>query len=313
MEPMIRRIVIEGVRTHEHTEIELGRMTCLVGPNGCGKSTVLASFGALLGKEPPSWLRANSPAWTMEIFGDNGTKLAVVQSSSRVKPALRVVDLRMNAAVLREPSLFKDAHPAMESDGGQLAAVLASWKLADFEKFTRTLHQLRQVVPALVDITPATTKLRDLPAFEVFFDFISAPRIPASAVSEGTLLTLGLLAALNEVETSEELATIVLLDDIDRGLHPDAQKELIGLLRGIADIKDLQIVLTTHSPYIVDAMAAEEVCVLALDPEGTTRARKLSDIPGEKRLRGMLSTGELWSSHGESWVLDQPNKSATMQ
>ncbi len=309
---MIRKILIEGVRTHERTEIELGRLTCLVGPNGSGKTTVLNAvrFLALGSKEKRefsrSWKRRKSDKWKIEAVSDTGQKhLRAAMSSEDTPPLRSIFHFRMDSEILRAGSEFKSARPELGPNGSQLASVLANWKLSDPGRLEAVVEDLKQIVPALDGLRPHLRK-EEPTGFEILFDFHSAPAIPAMAVSEGTLLALGLLAAIHEMDESR---AIVLLDDIDRGLHPDAQVELIKLLRELAVLKDLQVVMTTHSPYIVDALDPDEVCVLALDNTGTTRTRKLSEIPGAERYRGMLSTGELWSSHGESWVLDEQTKS----
>lgn len=64
-----------------------------------------------------------------------------------------------------------------------------------------------------------------------------------------------------------------------------------------------QIVLTSHSPYIVDELEADEVWLLATDEEGVAQARRLSDHPDAERALEVLTTGEFWSAEGEDWVV----------
>ena len=47
---------------------------------------------------------------------------------------------------------------------------------------------------------------------------------------------------------------MVLVDEIETSLHPRAQRRLIRDLAQIAREKQLQIILTTHSPYILDEL-----------------------------------------------------------
>ncbi len=135
---------------------------------------------------------------------------------------------------------------------------------------------------------------------ELIFDMAGAKEIPAHSVSEGTLLALALLTLL----WSPDCPNLVLLDDIEQGLHPKAQRELIGQIRQIlAQRPGLQIVLTSHSPYIVDELEAEEVWLLATDAEGVAQAKRLSDHPDARRVLEVLTTGEFWSAEGEDWVV----------
>ena len=92
-------------------------------------------------------------------------------------------------------------------------------------------------------------------------------------------------------------------DDIDRGLHPYAQEKFIAQLRAVqAAVGDVQIVATTHSPYLVDAFEPEEVVVLARDKDRVVHARRLSDHPNKTPLE-VLRTGEFWGAEGEAWVV----------
>jgi len=61
--------------------------------------------------------------------------------------------------------------------------------------------------------------------------------------------------------------SLILIEEIELGLHPRAQKELISSLMKIINNKKLQLVFTTHSPYIFDV----------LPPEGKLLVKKVSD------------------------------------
>lgn len=63
--------------------------------------------------------------------------------------------------------------------------------------------------------------------------------------------------------------TLVLLDEPDISLHPGAQKRLIEFLLEQCFAKGLQIVLTTHSPAIVEELPKEAIVLLHQMPDGT--------------------------------------------
>jgi predicted ATPase len=125
-----------------------------------------------------------------------------------------------------------------------------------------------------------------------------AKGVPAYATSVGTLLSLGLLTIL----TSKDPPRLVLIEDLESGLHPRALQELIGQLRRIQDQnKDLQIIATSHSPYLLDSFAAEEILLTSLDDNGHGQVRCLADHPDYERWKDLMAPGEFWSSVGESW------------
>jgi predicted ATPase len=188
------------------------------------------------------------------------------------------------------------------------------------DEFVEVQRLLREIIPTVQRIRFDRKRLRQQqfiraeahPAGELYrseiteylsermlFDTVSAPGVPADLASEGTLLVVGLLTGL----MSSDHPRIVLLDDIDRGLHPKAQRELIRRLRDLLDRQpDLQIIATTHSPYIVSELAPEEVLITTLKDDGSTACARLDQHPEFERWATAMSPGEFWSSVGEKWV-----------
>ena len=137
---------------------------------------------------------------------------------------------------------------------------------------------------------------------ELIFETVSG-RLPMQAMSEGTMMALAILTRV----FAQDGPTVLLLDDIEQGLHAKAQHDLIAQLRTLQKQREnLQIILSTHSPFIIDEMLPEEVWLLHATPETGARARKLSEHPNAERALKVLSTGEFWSSEGEEWVTEQP-------
>lgn len=226
--------------------------------------------------------------------------------------------LRLDEARLAEPSYIEEERPRMAGDGYGLATVLSELKRSDTARFQAFEEAVRAVVPAFraFGFKRAIVQ-RDVPrvmtvdgqrvmvnetsrvvADELLLSFRDASAIPASGASEGTLLAVGLLAALH----AEPRPRALLVDDLDRALHPFAQRALVEALRRALDLApDVQVVATTHSPYLVDALAASEVVVLGRAKDDSVRALRLSEHPARRHLEA-LTTGEFWSAEGEDWV-----------
>ena len=66
--------------------------------------------------------------------------------------------------------------------------------------------------------------------------------------------TIRLLALLHRIKNK----SIVLIDEFETGLHPKIQVSLLKEMRSIAQRKQLQIILTTHSRDVINATEAEE-------------------------------------------------------
>ena len=123
--------------------------------------------------------------------------------------------------------------------------------------------------------------------------------MPGYLASEGTMRILGLLAAL----LGPVAPRLMLVDDLDLGLHPKAQRKLLPMICAILDeVPDLQIVATTHSPYIVDELDPQEVRVTWAGEGGITTCARLDEHPDLERWKDEMWPGEFWSLVGEQWV-----------
>ncbi|MGH9841890.1 MAG: AAA family ATPase [Blastocatellia bacterium] len=221
------------------------------------------------------------------------------------------------------PSYTLDIPPQFSAEGSGLASVLAYLMTYDRKRHLQIEQSLCAIVPTVKEVRarPALLKLKDKKVFsvngaqipyeeerdvtgqELIFDTLSGDEIPANAMSEGTLITLALLTVLH---SSTEDARLFLLDDVEQGLHPLAQRKLMQNLKDFAKQHNRQIILTTHSPYIVDELEATDVWVMTSDKEGISHCQQLSKGPNANFALEVLTTGEFLGAEGEDWVLDPP-------
>jgi predicted ATPase len=235
--------------------------------------------------------------------------------------------LRLDARKLAEPSYSVHVRPWVENEGEGLASVLAFVALNQPDRFRSLQECLQSVIPSVkrirfnrvpiyrneiesirIDDARLSRSLKkEYIGDEIVFDFQGASDIPAHLASEGTILVLGILATM----LGPDRPNLVLLDDLDHGLHPKAQRKIIPLLRKLVDEskhlqflnRDLQIIATTHSPYIVDELDPKEVRIaLAGDDDGMTRCARLDSHPDFDRWKNEMWPGEFWSLVGEQWV-----------
>ncbi len=260
---------------------------------------------------PPSDASTRSRSW-QEVFE--------VLDHPRVRKFASGGYLHLDATEMARTSVSEDERPRMGSDGRGLASVLAWMKGAAEDELAEITTDLRRVVSGVkrirtlrervthrrmekldIDGQPVWRPIDEAQLgdrFEIEFDDGSA--IPSDLLSEGTVLALGLLTKLREPGRPR----LLLLDDIDRGLHLGAQVKLVQVLRDLVKLDpELQIVCTTHSPYLLDLFEPAEVRVLALDAERRTHARPLTEHPDFGKWKFGTQTGELWAALGEEWVL----------
>ncbi len=114
--------------------------------------------------------------------------------------------------------------------------------------------------------------------------------LPAARFSDGTLEFLRLIAVIHE--PAEPL--ILAIEEPETGLHPDAVRLVAEMIRDASQTR--QILITTHSPELVDALSddPESVIVCEKDPEEGTQFRRLCAKDLDEWLE-RYSLGELWT------------------
>jgi len=234
----------------------------------------------------------------------------------------RIRYFKTSARSLQLPAIADDEEPIINDDGSNLAWSLAYLMTAEPDRFARIIEALREVVPIVNRVRSRPVKLtrlekrtvtinkqersydeeREVMGQELIFDMMSGTGLPASAVSEGTLVVLAILTLVH----GSDGVDLIMLDDVELGLHPKAQRDLMRQLRRLQEKRPkLQIIVSTHSPYVIDEFKPEEVWLFSTDSDGCAVSKRLSEHPDAKRGLEVLTTGEFWSAEGESWVLGE--------
>lgn len=232
------------------------------------------------------------------------------------------VYLRLEPSELKKPSYLLDLPPQMTSSGYGLASLVSYLMRVDPQAHIELTARLREIVPSVVGVRSNPVRLRrskshtvqvdganmaferpeEVLGDELLFDTVAGRGVPGSMQSDGTLLVLGILAVL----AFKERSNLVLLDDVDTALHPRAQRELLGYLRRLVETTPgLQLLMTAHSPYVIDEMQPHEIWVSALSENGVSHIRRLDRHPRAEEALRVLTTGEFWSVEGETWAAEE--------
>lgn len=115
----------------------------------------------------------------------------------------------------------------------------------------------------------------------------------APVLSDGTLRVLAVAAAV----LSAQPGSIVVIEEIDNGVHPSRARVLLDNLEKAARNRDLKILLTTHNPALLDALSLDtipHVVACYRDPqEGDSRLLQLSEMSQYPELIAQGPVGSL--------------------
>ncbi len=319
---MLTHVHIKNFRSFVDAQTTLRPFTLVLGANGSGKSNFLKFFQATSQKCNDRTVNGQVvsaiPAafWTKHLkhlgapfsadlgfTGNKVTKLAHhVDSQNRQWLALtQPIPWQATQLSIYNPSPDRIAaeeapssSPTVQGDGSGTAQVLDALKTGDREDlFDKIEDSFRTYVPEVEKLSLRTQENKK----QIQVREKGLPALPATELSEGTRLILCLLTILHQ----EKPPPIVLLEDIDRGLHPRLFEYVAPLIRRIAQDHDINIIATTHNPYLVDYFREDKAAVVLVEKEnGESRLIPLPDRLKETTYSDAdaedMPLGQLWFS-----------------
>jgi len=255
-------------------------------------------------------------------IGDAGTRQDFELLSKIIKPAHQYA---LDAKTMAIPAAIDPRRRfRMDPDGFGLATLLDDILGYDAERFIRLREQFCRFFPQFSRVRVESEKaVQRKPGHGgrftagqasgkgVYFETPAGGTIRAQHASDGAILFLGFLALAHLPEPPN----LLLIEEPENGIYPKRLDEVISILKQLVDRRDgipfPQVILTTHSPYVLSYFEPEEVTFLSREPGGPdapVRARPLRDAPNicERLAGGDFYLGELWYNLSEEELFGEP-------
>lgn len=199
--------------------------------------------------------------------------------------------LRVDVEAIRRPQLFQRSED-LASSAANLGVVLNTIKTDHEAAFRWVNTTLGAVIPGEPEVVPQVL------GGNVILTFTSPQfpghEFPATSVSDGTLRFLAYITAL-EVHPPPSL---LVLEEPEHGLHPDATSGLVEILVNTAEERDIQTLVTTHSGDVLDAVPSHKaVRVVERQDDGSTRIGPITELDDLNRWLKDFRLSELWRSN----------------
>jgi ABC-type branched-subunit amino acid transport system ATPase component len=224
---------------------------------------------------------------------------------------------RWSAEELATPSALPPDRPfPFDPSGYGLATCIAEMKLGREQNFAALREEFCRHFPAFTGIeirrATVTSVVRNAQfqkqsgaqgeGYALVLVRKDGVEVPAGAAAGGILVTLAFLTLAHLPKPRK----LLLIEEPENGLHPGLLKDVIKLLRQlVTSVPDSQIILTTHSPLLLDYLHPEEVRVFLRDELGEVVVHNLKDVPDiHERLR-YLMLGELVYNEGEAELVKE--------
>ena len=79
--------------------------------------------------------------------------------------------------------------------------------------------------------------------------------IEAKRLSDGTIRCMAVIAAL----ISEKAGNIVVIEEVDNGIHPSRATTLIKYIAQLANERGIDVIITTHNPALLNAVKGDNL------------------------------------------------------
>lgn len=254
IESRVQRLFIQKLFGEGSHDIDVrfnleGRVTILHGLNGSGKTITLQLLDAVLKGEFEAILKYPLTKFLLEFEGGDVLELTPHQGDVHWRMRIQedwtqgcidFVDWR----VIQFPSLktfpttvsLEDRLQDMKAHGMEQACKVGSHN-----------PKTRACITSLLNhkFAPMRICWDGKHGYQVFK--FSGSRIPLDNLSSGEQITILLSTMLMEVQPG----TMVLIDEPERSQHVTWQQTFVDDIMEIAQVAEVDIVLATHSPYIV--------------------------------------------------------------
>jgi len=192
--------------------------------------------------------------------------------------------------------VYVDDAQNLHRDGGNLAAFLKMLREhQDWNRYyDRIVRHIRSVMPQFGDfeLTPLPSAAdyvrlnwRDNSGNGYLFD--------PHQISDGTLRFMALATLL--LQPPELLPSLIVLDEPELGLHPDAIGKLAGIIRMASH--HAQVLLATQSTRLVDEFDPEEIVIAERDTARNSTILRQLDPEGLRDWLDQYSLSQLWEKN----------------
>ena len=306
---MLTRVTVQNVRGLRKVDVNLRPLTVLIGKNDSGKSSFLRAL--LLLNYAANW--DHKDFWRLDpkakplVQGWNGSVACNMSSpagNSGTSNSTAYYVLPPSGPSLDSPGFSDSEGPPAYVDLPYRVPALFDFLLRkDRKRFFDAERMLKEFIPGL-DSLDVSTPASDSRRIDLVVD--GGLRVAPESVSSGVRLLLFFVALAFHPNAPD----LILVEEPENGIHPERLKDIVGILRriteGAFDGKPKQVIVSTHSPYLVDNLNLEKDALLVFSRAADgSRGVEQADPTRLKKLLGEFLLGELWFNKGESGLVRQ--------
>lgn len=179
----------------------------------------------------------------------------------------------------------------LNSDASNLAQYLLDIYKLDQDAFNGIVETLQYVLPYARDLQSTPTSRAELEP-KVYLQLTEGDfKIPGWLFSTGTLRILALLALLRHPQP----APLIVIEEIENGLDPRTIHLVVEEIRNAVESGRTQVIITTHSPYLLDLLNLSHLVLVERDAKGQPVFSRPASHQSLKEWSKQFNPGQLYT------------------
>lgn len=323
---MITKLRLKNWKSFKDSTLYIDPLTILIGVNASGKSNVLDAFDFLKKLYTPSYsfadavndirggkdwiIRRGNSGCSLEVFvnEDDNEYFAEIKIFKTNDGLQHTISKNFEQIISRNiqnlfvfnpiPEKMRGYSPVsseLKPDGSNIAGVIAALNPEEKEKLEAELTKYVSPLPEkdIKKIQAVTVGLNNSDAMLYCFEEWNPDKaIDARGMSDGTLRFAAIVVALLTAKPH----SLLVIEEIDNGLHPSRAKELVKVLKEISIKRSVDVLCTTHNPALVNELGGEMIPFINYvkrDAEGNSVIELLEEKENLAKLMASSSIGDL--------------------
>ena len=172
--------------------------------------------------------------------------------------------------------------------GDNIPSVVKSFVKEEKVAWERISRTMSNISPYFLEVH--SESLRAGKEYLVFEEVFKGRPIESWEASDGTLRALAILLCLE----SHRKGSTILIEEPEHGLHPWAVKDLMEHMKETIRLKNIQVIVTTHSQQVLECINESQLLVTERDESGTKYSTVKLIVPDPNKI-SMGEIGALWT------------------
>jgi energy-coupling factor transporter ATP-binding protein EcfA2 len=257
----LNRVTLGKVRGFTEREVTFDfPVTALVGPNGGGKTTVLGAASLIYRSVPPRQFFAKSGKYD-ESMKDWEIQYQLVDRDASQTSLIRTASFRSlkwnRKAVRRNVLTFGVSRTVPATERRELTKAVGS-RFTAADEVTLTEDVTSNVEKILGKEIQGYQRLSIDPAGRVTLFAANTPSGDSYSEFHFGAGEASVIRIVSAIEAAED-DSLILIEEIENGLHPIATRRMVEYLIDVARRKSAQVIFTTHSNDALEPLPSRAI------------------------------------------------------